>query len=116
MFKKGEGDWTKYRQIFPNVPEIDFHFGERDPSIPYETKMFEVDQIVQNRLKDAQERGLEYIMFIHGRSTSRNGRTTARSVVRSFMRSKDATPLVEKRNCIQHETVFVAKIRLGLPR
>jgi hypothetical protein len=27
------------------------------------------------------------------------------------MRSKAATPLIERRDCIQHQTVFVAKIR-----
>ena len=37
--------------------------------------------------------------------------STARSQVRSFMRSKDATPLIDRRGCIQHETVFVAKLR-----
>jgi hypothetical protein len=50
-------------------------------------------------------------MFIHGWHTSRVGRTTARSVVRGFMRSKGATSLIERKHCIQHQTVFVAKIR-----
>jgi hypothetical protein len=42
---------------------------------------------------------------------SRPGKTTARSVVRGFMRSKEATPFVVKVDCIQHNTVFIAKIR-----
>jgi hypothetical protein len=52
-----------------------------------------------------------YIMFVHGRSTSRQGKTTARSVVRKFMRSSEATPYIERRCSIQHETVFVARIK-----
>jgi hypothetical protein len=27
------------------------------------------------------------------------------------MRSKAATPLIERKHCIEHETVFVAKVR-----
>jgi hypothetical protein len=39
------------------------------------------------------------------------GKTTARSQVRRFIRSKAATPFIERARCIQHETVFVAKVR-----
>ena len=52
-----------------------------------------------------------YVMFVHGWSKSRHGQTTARSQVREFMRSKAATPLIEGKHCIQHETVFFAKLR-----
>jgi hypothetical protein len=37
---------------------------------------------------------------------------TARSVVRGFMRFKDATPLIERNGCLQHRTAFLAKVRL----
>jgi hypothetical protein len=51
-------------------------------------------------------------MFIHGWSTSMGWKTTtARSQVRSFMRSKEATALIDRARCIQHETVFIAKVR-----
>jgi len=30
------------------------------------------------------------------------------------VRSKDATPLIDRRGCIQRETVFVAKLRNGV--
>jgi hypothetical protein len=113
MFQRVLGDWKQFRQSLGLTPEqeIDLHFGRRDPSMPYESAMAEVEQIVRDRLTQAQRSGLNYLMFIHGRSTSRNGKTTARSVVRGFMRSKDATPLIERHHCTQHCTVFVAKIR-----
>ena len=111
MFQRGIGDWN--RQTLGLTPEqkVDLRFGRRDPSIPYESVMAEVEQIVRDRLQRAQHIGLDCLMFIHGSSTSRNGKTTARSVVRKLMRSKEATPLIERRHCIQHETVFIAKIR-----
>jgi hypothetical protein len=66
---------------------------------------------VERRLGEAQRNGRSHIMFIHGSSTSRPGQTTARSQVRKFMRSSAATPFIERKHCIQHDTVFVAKLR-----
>jgi hypothetical protein len=114
MFKTGQGDWTRYRQCFNISPEaeIDLHFGRRDRGTKsYDEAMDEIRKIVRIKLENAQENGSEYLMFCHGYSTSKPGKTTTRSVVRGFMRSKDATPLIERGGCIQHDTVFVAKIR-----
>jgi hypothetical protein len=61
-----------------------------------------VAALVEKELQKAQKKGRPYIMFVHGSSTSRPGKTTARSVVRQFMRSPDATPLIERNGCIQH--------------
>jgi hypothetical protein len=74
--------------------------------------MSKVANIVESSLRRAQEQGCSHVMFIHGWSTSLGWkRTTARSVVRGFMRSKKATPLIERKSCIQHDSVFVAKVR-----
>ena len=111
MFKKETGDWTRYRQLAPNV-EIDFHYldqGRRE--IPYWEAMDKVSAETLAALKDAYERGIPYVIFTHGRSTSRLGKTTARSQVRNVMRSSDATPYVIRSSCIQHDSVFVAAIR-----
>jgi hypothetical protein len=89
----------------------DLHFGERDPQFSFSDVMAEVIDVVEGRLKHAQNTVRQYFMFIHGWSTSRRGKTTARSQVRKFMRSSAATPLIDRNNCIQHDTVFVAKIR-----
>ena len=62
-------------------------------------------------LKDAYGDGLRYVIFSHGSSTSRRGQTTARSVVRNLMRSKDATPYIVRDQCVQHDSVFAAAIR-----
>lgn len=113
--KRESGNWTCYRERFglSRNDEIDLHFGRRDPrsGISYYEAMNDIESLVRHSLKNAQENGRPYVMFIHGHSTSRPGQTTARSVVRGFMRSKEATPLIERAQCIQHETVFVTKIK-----
>ena len=112
-FAQGFGNWRQYRDWlgFSKDDEIDLHFGKRDKSIPYDVVMDEITTIVQRGLMAAQQNGRAYVVFIHGRSTSRRGKKTARSMVRGFMRSKAATPLIERNHCIQHDTVFVAKVR-----
>jgi hypothetical protein len=116
MFTKGSGNWTQYRG--PDVMEVDFHWcpGDRHPDdrrgwTPYAERMGEVERRALAALRDAYERGVKRVLFTHGSSTSRPGATTARSVVRSVMRSTEATPYLCRRECIQHETVFVAAIR-----
>src|SRR5262245_36202536 len=98
MFSRENGDWKHFRARFSLAPsdEIDLHFGRRDPRITrYVNIMAEVRELVEQSLKIAQQNGRLYVMFVHGGSTSRPGKTTARSVVRGFMRSTDATPLVD---------------------
>jgi hypothetical protein len=53
--------------------------------------MCDLEMMVEQNLTTAQNNGRPYLMFVHGWSTSRPGKTTARSVVRNFMRSKAAT-------------------------
>ena len=77
----------------------------------YAEAMAGVLQLVIAKLKQAQLNGRSHVMIIHGKSTSRRGKTTARSQVRNFMRSKDATPLIDRKQCIQHDTVFVARLK-----
>ncbi len=111
MFKQGTGDWTQYRTLQPSM-EVDFHwleYGRRE--VPYEEAMAEVWDTALEALKEAQQKGIRYVLFRHGHSTSRPGKSTARSEVRSLMRSKEATPYIIRRECIQHESVFVAAIR-----
>jgi hypothetical protein len=108
------GNWTDYRARFGLLPEdeIDLHRGRRDPRhCTYDDAMADVEQTVRIALEQASKRGRPYVMFIHGNSTSRPGATTTRSVVRGFMRSKTATPFIDRTGCIQHQTVFVAKLR-----
>jgi hypothetical protein len=109
-FQKGWGDWKRYRR--PDCREVDLHFGERDRRAKtYKQAMAEITELVERTLREAQRDGQAYIMFRHGRSTSRRGKVTARSQVRGFMRSPKATPLIQRDQCIQHETIFLAKVR-----
>jgi hypothetical protein len=72
--------------------------------------MWEIGEIVKGELVKAKQKA--YVMFIHGWSTSMPGKTTARSVVRGFMRLPEATPLIVRSECIQYNTIFRAKLRL----
>jgi hypothetical protein len=111
--KREEGNWVSYRKRFglSKADEIDLHFGPCDIGTSYYDVMADVEYLVRDSLRKAQERGSQFVMFVHGWSTSGPGRTTARSVVRGFMRSKEATPFIVRADCVQHSTVFVAKIR-----
>jgi hypothetical protein len=113
MFQNWPGDWTQFRSMLNLAPgdEINLHFGKRDRSTFYEDAMAEITAIVERGLCEARQQGRSYVMFVHGNSTSRRGQTTARSQVRHFMRSKAATPLIERKHCIEHATVFVARVR-----
>jgi hypothetical protein len=116
-FQIGRGPWRQYRSQFSlsASDEINLHFGKRDPSsMSFQEAMAGVTDIVEAALEEARRKRRPYVMFIHGSSTSRRGKTTARSQVRNFMRSKYATPLIERSGCIQHETAFVAKLKLDV--
>ncbi len=83
--------------------EVDYHFsdcGSRE--VPYGEGRAEVQRIALEALRKAYEIGLKYVIFIHGRFTSRPGLTTARSEVRKMFRSQDATPFGIRRDCIPH--------------
>jgi hypothetical protein len=107
-------NWTEFRGRF-DLEEVDLHFGGRDPWVRYDEVMSDVEDLVKASLAKAQNAGRPYVMFIHGWSTSRPGQRTARSVVGQFMRSKEATPFIVRSECIEHPTVFVAKIRKTRP-
>jgi hypothetical protein len=111
MFKKGTEDWKKYRA--DGVREVDFHRSGTSSGyrVPFAYAMAEVERDVLDALRSAHAQGVKTVLFTHGCSTSRPGRTTSRSVVRSLMRSKEATPYICRSQCIQHESVFVAAIR-----
>jgi len=112
MFKKGIGSWTQYRNL-PNHMVVDYHFESNNDqkNIGYYYKMKNAYEMALDGLRKAQEKGFEYVLLYHGRSTSRNGKATARSQVRNLMRSTLATPYIIRKECIQHRSVFVAAIR-----
>ena len=111
-FKLGVGDWVQYRQL-PEVQELDLHFaGQKFPSEPYWERMDQIYAYVLNTLKAAYQGGrVKHLLITHGASTSHPGTTTSRSQVRKLMRSKDATPYIVRKDCIQHGSVFVAAIK-----
>lgn len=109
-FKTGTGDWVRYRALKP--VELDLHFGKRGDGMSYGEAMYGVEERVEEAVRKAHLDRRDWLLILHGASTSRPGKTTARSVVRGFMRSPKATPYIDRSECIQHETVFVARIRL----
>jgi hypothetical protein len=113
MFMKGTGDWTKYRG--DGVREVDFHrsstsSGYRE-AFDYREAMAEVERDALDALRGAHAERITTLLLRHGWSTSGRGKTTSRSVIRSLMRSKEATPYIRRSHCIEHEAVFVAAIR-----
>lgn len=110
MFKRESGDWKEYRSL-PDLMEIDFHRSGGCHQGSYYEKMSAVSCEAFEALASAYEEGKKFILFKHGSSTSYNGKSTSRSVVRGLMRSKEATPFIIRSQCIQHDSVFVAAIR-----
>src|SRR5262249_21196003 len=111
--KTETGNWTEFRTRFSLLPgdEVDFHHGRRELGVSYGQVMQDIEKTVLAVLQRAFEQQRPYVMFTHGWSTSGIGKTTARSMVRGVMRSKHATPYIDRSGCIQHESVFVAKIK-----
>ena len=107
---KACGDWIEYRNL-SGLKEIDLHFAGEESVGSYWENMAQIKKLTLNALYQAQEEGVQHLLFKHGWSTSRRGNTTSRSVVRGVMRSKEATPYIIRKECIQHDSVFVAKIR-----
>jgi len=114
MFKKDHADWIRFRLLTPTPLEIDYHAEEGAyDRLDYYERMEKVYTGALKILRDSQNRGDKWVMFIHGHSTSQPGATTSRSQIRKLMRSPDATPYIIRRECIEHPTVFVAAIRPG---
>jgi hypothetical protein len=82
--------------------------------IPYYVAVDHVQGEALEVLQQAYEQGKQHVIFTHGWSTSRPRKTTARSQVRKVMRSREATPYIIRRDCVQHDSVFVAAIRQKL--
>ncbi len=110
-FKYSSRNWVEYRAELPNMVECDFHWTNEPMSGLYHENMQAVWNRALQALADAQANGNRYVLFTHGRSTSGIGKTTARSQVRRLMRSKEATPYLLRRDCIEQDSVFIAAIR-----
>ena len=92
--------------------EVDFHHSGESYSGHYDDMIWSVYDEALDALREAQEDGAGYILFRHGSSTSYGRKQrTARSMVRRAMQSPTATPYILRRDCIQHDSVFVAAIR-----
>ena len=112
-FKREYRNWTEYRDL-PGVLEHDFHHYNPDqnaPKLPHYELMDNVYKEALVIVQKAHDQGKQYVLFRHGSSTSRVGATTTRSQIRKLMQNKVATPFIIRKNCIQHETVFVVAIR-----
>lgn len=110
-FEYGSRNWVEYRELLPDLVETDFHWSEEKTTGLYHENMQKIWDVALASLITAQAAGKKYVMFTHGGSTSGLGKTTSRSQVRKLMRSKDATPYIIRRECIEQSTVFVAAIR-----
>jgi hypothetical protein len=110
LFKHDRRNWVEFRKL-PDLDEVDFHWINEKSSGNYYENMDDVRKIALYSLLKAQQEGRQYVLLIHGWFTSRIGKTTSRSQIRGLMKHKDATPYIIRKNCIQHDTVFVAAIK-----
>jgi len=113
MFKRDNQNWVVYRGL-PHLREVDFHPIEGNDEFAFLGYYEKLDQWKSRTLEaiqQAQADGIEWLLFTHGHSTSGPGTQTARSTVRGVMRSKEATPFIIRRKCIQQSSVFLAAIR-----
>ena len=110
MFKRYWGDWRDFRKL-SKFEEHSMHWLGTENHLGYYENMAQVLVYVEKVLRIAQKNEKLYVIFCHGKSTSRNGATTTRSQVRKFMRSKAATSLIIRNESIQHDSAFVAAIR-----
>ena len=108
-FQYGIGDWVQYRQL-PDLVEVDLHWCGLEGGQYYEN-MQQVWERVLGAITEAHSKKKKFVLFTHGWSSSRVGKTTARSQVRKLMLSKTVTPYIDRSACIQHDSVFVAAIR-----
>ena len=77
MFQEASGNWTDYRR-FSNLVEIDFHYSDEGRrSISYSEAMESVRETALNGLTRAYEEGNQFVLFVHGSSTSRLGEDRA---------------------------------------
>lgn len=117
-FKYSNANWTEFRTL-PGLEELDFHRNDSEKRYKdepratfYSSDMQYVWDETLNKLRDAQTRGVPWLLITHGKSTSFGWKTTtSRSQVRKLMRSKEATPFIIRSECIQHDSVFLAAIR-----
>jgi hypothetical protein len=111
MFVKGTGNCTHYRG--EGVIEIDFHRSGFGPKYArsYDENMSKVWDDALEAIKDAYEKGHKAVLLTHGQSTSGIGKTTSRSMIRKLMRSKAATPYIDRKHCIEHESAFPAVLK-----
>lgn len=106
------GDWTDLRG--EGVLEIDgYHPDGEDDHAPHYERMQNVYDGVFEILREAREQGYEAVLFRHGHSTSRRGKTTSRSQIRKAMRSPGATPFVDRARSVQHPSVFLVRLKGG---
>ena len=99
-------EWKKH----PKTLVIDYHDGP-DHGMAYWEHLECWHKRTMDALKKAQKEKLEYVLFTHGSSTSRQGKETARSVVRKIMRGKNGTPYIIRKKCIDYGSAFLAVIK-----
>ena len=104
------GDWSRFQSL-PDLMQVDFHWSGFETTKGLYGNMAEVYDTAVGALKEAYRTGRQYVLFTHGYSTSGRGKTSARSIIRALMESKEATPYIIRKKCIKHYSVFVAAIR-----
>ena len=89
----------------------DLHWSKYRDGRSFGDHMADVSEFVTERIHDAYKRGVDYVSFTHGYSTSGPFKTSSRSIVRAIIRSKDTTPYILRSECVQHTSYMIVRIR-----
>jgi len=109
--RRETGDWEQFRSL-PDCVEIDVRDADARHDIPRWQSMMDVRRLALEALETAQREGKRFVLFVHGSPKVFVGRRTARSEIRLLLTAHiEATPYLRRRDCIQHDCVFVAAIR-----
>ena len=108
-FNIGRGDGREWKNRTDTLV-VDYHDGP-DHGMAYWELLEDFHKRTMKALKKAQKEGIDFVLFTHGSSTSRQGFQTARSEVRKIMRGKKGTPYIIRKQCIDYGSSFLASIR-----
>jgi hypothetical protein len=95
------------------VLHVDFHRAGTLPGVGHAAKMRAAYDEALAALRSAYERGLSWVVFTHGRSTSGRGKISCRSVIRGLLRSPEATPYIVRSRIIANPAITAVPVGAG---
>jgi hypothetical protein len=96
-----------------DVLHVDFHWAGSAPGVSHAKKVRDCYGESLSALQSAHERGLAWVVFMQGSSTSGRSKDSCRSVIRELLQSPAATPYVDRARCFSNSSITAVAIRQG---